>query len=30
MEEKINMKFATFPMKLKAGSMKSLFFNLLE
>jgi Cdc6-like AAA superfamily ATPase len=30
MEEKINMKFATFPMRLKAGSMKSIFFNLLD
>ena len=30
MEQKINMKFAKFPMKLKAGTMKSIFFNLLD
>jgi hypothetical protein len=30
MEQKINMKFASFPMKLKAGSLKSIFFSLLE
>ena len=30
MEQKINMKFGKFPMKLKAGPMKSIFFNLLD
>jgi len=30
MEQKVNMKFASFPMKLKAGSLKSIFFSLLE
>jgi Cdc6-like AAA superfamily ATPase len=30
MEQKINMKFGKFPLRLKQGGMKGLFFNLLD